>query len=348
MMNLKVRSTGDISFVTQKQPVDERGRALYAIARSILRAQLDQLTQNDLEDLDRDRADVTMRQLAKMARLNRDKGMRGDGFEWAIHEAVVGEEPTVLEPLMRAMQKASPKFRQMAMPKSLLFGYERARYLGFLDAIVADSADKALLLPDGQGRPFQFDTWVAVAARGKVAEPILGKRIKQIWKTDLFLSDESRHRHVAATIKSNWHQLEGGAGLRVGVVPEAPDLKAGVRWSPKHQLWVSVLPDPTGFMGLFNDAYEAFAEAVYTMGKHERGHYFYKPTPMGQRLQSQLEKYPTAKVVDIENALNEAAQQDLVGVEHQLVSVDAPSWLHINAARVSTIAPKPQFEPLGR
>ncbi|MBK0419921.1 hypothetical protein JD276_12855 [Leucobacter sp. CSA1] len=341
------RSAGDISFITQQAPVDERGRALYAIARSILRAQLDQLTHSDLEDLDRDRADVTMRQLAKMARLNRDKGMRGDGFEWAVHEAILGEEPSVLEPLVNVMKKASPpRFRTLEVPRSLLFGYERAKYLGFIDAMVEEAADMAVLLPDGQGRPFKFDTWVSVAAGGKASEPLLRSRIKQIWKTDLFLSDEERHRHLATTIKSNWHTLEGGAGLRVAIVPEAPDLRAGVRFSQKHGLWLTVLPDPGGFMGLFNDAYEAVAEAIYTLGKHERGHYFYKPTPMGRRLQEQLEKYPTAKVVDIEYALNEAAQQQLVGVERRLVSVDAPGWLHLNASRVPAVAPKPYFEPL--
>ncbi len=327
--------------------MDERGRALYAIARSILRAQLDQLTQADLEDLDRDRSDVTIRQLAKFARLNRDKGMRGDGFEWAIHEAVMGAEPSVTEPLSEAMIRASPKYRSMNEPRSLLFGYERARYLGFLDATVQNAGEGAIILPDGdRGRPYRFDTWVAKAALGQPAEAQLRPRIRKIWKTDLFLSDDTRHRHVAATIKSNWHHLEGGAGLRIGVVPEAKDLKAGVRWSKKDQLWLAVLPDPNGFMGLFNDAYESVAEAIFTLGKHDRGNYFYKPTPMGQRLQAQLEKYATAKVVDIENALNDAAQQDLVGVERKLVSVDPPPWLHVNPARASLVAPKPIFEKL--
>lgn len=188
MVNLMVEQpAGDISFITQKQPVDERGRALYAIARSILRAQLDQLTQADLEDLDRDRTDVTMRQLAKLARLSRDKGMRGDGFEWAIHEAVLGGEPTVTEPLADAMLKASPKYRSMSAPRSLLFGYERARYLGFLDATVKDASDSAIILPDGsRGRPYRFDTWVSKAAVGASAEPELRPRIRKIWKTDLF------------------------------------------------------------------------------------------------------------------------------------------------------------------
>lgn len=160
-------SQGNVTFLSQKQPIDERGRAMYAIARSILRAQLDQLTQEDLEDLDRDRADVTLRQLAKLARLDRDKGMRGDGFEWAVHEAVLGQEPTVIEPVADAMGRASKKFLTMDMPTSLLFGYERAKYLGFLSAIVEDADSQAVLLPDGRGRPFYFDgPWISLAARG--------------------------------------------------------------------------------------------------------------------------------------------------------------------------------------
>jgi len=312
-----------------------------------MRAQLDQLTQEDLEDLDRDRVDVTLRQLAKLARLDRDKGMRGDGFEWAVHEAVIGQEPTVIEPVADAMGRASKKFKTMDMPTSLLFGYERAKYLGFLDAIVENADSQAVLLPDGsRGRPFLFDgPWMRHAARGQLAEHLLAARIGKVWKTDLFLSDEARHRHVAATIKSNHQQLESGPGLRLGIVPEAKDLRAGVRY--RNGLWLVVLPDPNGFMGLFNDAYESVAEAVLKLGRHNRGHYYYyNPTPQGQRIKEQLIGYGNVKVVDIEDALNQAAQQDLLGVENRLVPVDAPPWLHLNAARTPVLAPKPSFEKL--
>ena len=347
MPSLQAGSGGQVTFLTQKEPVDERGRALFAVARSIIRAQLDQLTPEDLQDLDRDRADVTLRQLAKLSRLERDKGMRGDGFEWAIHEAIHGGEPTVTAPLAWLMGLTSRKaFGNVGQPKSLLFGYERAKYLGFLDAVIDEAGQEAVLLPDGRGRPFHFGPWVTVAARGAAAEPLLRERIRKVWKTDLFLSDESRHYNVAATIKSNWHLLEGGPGLRIGIVPEAPDLKPGTYHHKAKNLWLAVLKDPGGFMGLFNDAYAAVAEAVVTLGRHERGPYYYKPTPQAQRLQQQLEKYGTARVVEVEDALNEAAQQHLLTVEHRLVPVDAPPWLHLNAARTPVIAPKPRFDSL--
>ncbi|WP_423125790.1 hypothetical protein [Kocuria palustris] len=335
----------DVTFLSQAEPVDEYGRALYAVSRSVLRAHLDELTQGDLEDLNCDRQDVTFRQLAKVVRLHRDKGARGDGFEWAVHEAIIGGEPRVADLVMEALAKTSPKsFKSISAPTSLMFGHERARHLGFTDAVVNNASGDAVLLPDGQGRPFAFDSWVPVAAKGVNAEPLLADRIKKVWKTDLFLSGEGKDKFAAATIKSNWHQLEDGKGLRVAIVPQARDLRPGYqRWKTLHLI---ALPDPDGFMGLFNDAYEAVAEAILTTGKHDRGHYYYKPSAKAQKVQAQLEKYEKVKVVDILDALNEAAQQNLIAVDRKLLSVEPPSWLTINETRAPVIAPRPSFANL--
>lgn len=91
----------EVTFIEQNAPVDERGRAMYAIARSIIRAHIDSLSEEDLRDLNTPLKKVTLRQLSKLARIERDKGIRGDGFEWAVHEAIVGGEPTVANPVRR-------------------------------------------------------------------------------------------------------------------------------------------------------------------------------------------------------------------------------------------------------
>lgn len=335
----------DVTFLAQSEPVDEYGRALYAVCRSVLRAHFDQLSKADLEDLNCDRSDVTFRQLAKVARLHRDKGARGDGFEWAVHEAILGGEPRVIDYVAEALRKVSPgSFSGIDRPTSLMFGHERARHLGFTDAVVRNAGGDAVLLPDGRGRPFAFGSWVPVAAKGHTSEPQLAKRIKKVWKTDLFLGGQGVDKYAAATIKSNWHHLEDGAGLRVAIVPQAPDLMPGYRrWETLHLV---ALPDPDGFMGLFNDAYEAVAEAILTVGRHDRAHYFYKPSAKAKIVQFQLEKYAKVKVVDILGALNEAAQQNLITVQRKLVSVDAPAWLTVNETRMPVIAPKVSFEKI--
>lgn len=272
--------------------------------------------------------------------------MKGDGFEWAVHEAIMGGEPKVLDPVSEAMGRASRTLRD-AQPTSLLFGYERARYLGFLDAVVQDAGDTARLLPDGSGRPFRFGGWVPIAARGKAAEPLLraiAPRIEHVWKTDLFLGTENGNRYAAATIKSNALQLEDGFGLRVGIVPEGGRFRPGYRrWKGLH---LAVLPDPDGFMGLFNDGYQAVGRALCKLGKQDPPDYWAKPSAKAQRVQARMEQYPTATVLEIEHALDDAAQQRLVTADHQLVSVDAPDWLRITERAIKVVAPKPSFEKL--
>ncbi len=107
-----------VTFIEQNAPVDECGRALYAIARSVLRAFIDSITNEDLTDLNTPIDNVTMRQLAKIARPERDKGMKGDGFEWAVHEAIAGMEPNVIDPVLCALQRACRKVKD-SIPTSL-------------------------------------------------------------------------------------------------------------------------------------------------------------------------------------------------------------------------------------
>lgn len=156
-------TTTQVTFIEQNAPIDDYGRALYAVARSVLRALIDSLSDQDLTDLNTPLDEVRMRQLAMFARIERDKGMRGDGFEWAVHEAILGLEPKVIEPIHHALTRAS-KYVKDAAPTSLMFGYERAKYLGFLDAIIDEAGSKSYLLPEAQGRPFHFGPWVRQAA----------------------------------------------------------------------------------------------------------------------------------------------------------------------------------------
>ena len=83
-----------------------------------------------------------------------------------------------------------------------------------------------MLLPDGRSHPYAFGPWVAEAARGKAAEPNLKHRIKQLCKTDLFLTDINAQKYVAITIKSNLELLEGG---RVFDSPLSPNIRETIK-----------------------------------------------------------------------------------------------------------------------
>ena len=111
-------------------------------------------------------------------------------------------------------------------------------------------------------------------------------------------------------------------------------------------LWVVSLEDPNGFMGLYNDAYMAVGRAMCTLGKQPHPPYYTKPSAKAQRVQMQLEKYPDAKILEIEDALNQAAQQNLIKAQTQLIGVNAPNCLHIKQKAPIIVAPKPSFEKL--
>lgn len=178
----KRSAAAKVTFIEQNHPIDEYGRALFAVARSVLRAFIDSMSEEDLADINTPQKEVRLRQLAKIARIDRDKGMRGDGFEWAIHEAILGKEPKVINPISEALNKASTKILRDSSPSSLLFGQERAKYLGFLEAVVDEAGTDSYLLPQGSGRPFRFGPWVSVAAEGYRAEERLNERIKKYGK----------------------------------------------------------------------------------------------------------------------------------------------------------------------
>ncbi|WP_126725353.1 hypothetical protein [Tautonia sociabilis] len=183
--NSSDHSKPNVTFIEQNAPVDEYGRALYAVARSVLRALIDSLSDEDLADLNTPLDQVRMRQLAKVARLERDKGMRGDGFEWAVHEAILGLEPKVVDPIAVALRRASKQVKDAA-PTSVMFGYERAEYLGFLDAVIDEAGTESYLLPEGRGRPFHFAHGSAKQRKGTLPSPICQIAFKRSGKQICF------------------------------------------------------------------------------------------------------------------------------------------------------------------
>ncbi len=82
------------------------------------------------------------------------------------------------------------------------------------------------------------------------------------------------------------------------------------------------------------------------LGKHELPPYYTTPSAKAQLLQGQLEKYGAVKVLEVEGALNEAAQQDLTTTRQRLVGVNPPEWLHMKQLAPKLIAPKPSFVKL--
>lgn len=318
--------------LVQRERVEDYRAALFSVARSILVAMLDGLGRTQLEVIqETERGRVKLGQLAWVARLPRDKGARGDGFEWAVHAAVADGDSGVCGRLARAMCDAAEAARGDTI-HSVLFGYERARNPEFLREFLSEMGAYPRLLPGGRGRSAPIGDVLSSLVDGPRAD--LPERFASVWKADMFLSAEGSDKWLAATVKSNPELLEGGSGLRVGVVAEWPDWPASDDLSPTRLddlgLIVAVLPDHDGFVRVFNDGYAAVAEALRVIGQHppEWVPHYLKPTVVGQEIARELTLHASTPVVEIVDELGLYGQRGLITPDRRRFSV--PGWLRNN------------------
>lgn len=333
--------------LVQGERLEDYEAGLFSVVRAILAAMLEGLGKDQLEDLNVEGLDqVRLRPMAQVVRLPRDHGGRGDGFEWAVHAALYDGLPSVIGPIALAMSAASRELT-CDRPRSVLFGYERAlRRDGFVDQFLADMGDQPRLLPGGRGMSAPLADILPLFGDGPASQHLLPPRVSKAWKADMFLSAPGSNKWLAATVKSNAGALEGGPGLRVGIVPQQIGLMAGIsntpHEDPERGLWLAVLPDRDGFVGLFNDAYMATAHVLRRLGKHgeDWGPYYLKPTVIGLKLAAELERHARTPVVEIVDALGDQAQVGLI-LPGGRGGFQIPSWLRHARRPALRFVPRP-------
>ena len=141
---------------------------------------------------------------------------------------------------------------------SILFGAEKTQ-----QGLALIKTNRELINSDSRilagkiGQPAKLEkNWdkIANAMRSEKARDGLPDSIKGLWKTDLFLGNPQENRWVGSSLKTNPSQLEGAAGLRIGIYPER---KKGERPSVDSRKNLILLPLPynASFMEYF---YESF------------------------------------------------------------------------------------------
>jgi hypothetical protein len=83
--------------------------------------------------------------------------------------------------------------------------------------------DDSRLLAGGRGTPVKLKAHLEKVKRAFRLPEVRGdlpRSIRGLWRADLFVGAPSREQWVATTLKTNASQLEGGAGIRIGVYPE--------------------------------------------------------------------------------------------------------------------------------
>lgn len=191
--------------------------------------------------------------LALLARLYRPGGGDcGICFEYAVHDAIVHNNPMVLERIDTALAKYC-KIKN-GDPTSILFGAEKTGALQLIDTVTEHLTDDSLLLTGNVGKPIKLKKHIqgVVNAFRKPSErEKLPNSINGLWKADLFVGRAEVDKWIGTTVKINRSAIESARGLRLAIVPSKQGKNDKIEVSETKNLIICPMPYDQSFMEIF-------------------------------------------------------------------------------------------------
>jgi hypothetical protein len=243
---------------TQRNPVADEVAAITAVVRPTLQGTLFTLRRAIVDKLGGYEA-ITLELLARLYR-------QGDGdcgicFEYAVHDAVQREEPSVVEKVFDAATQHCAVAGDS--PASILFAVEKAGSEQLVDTNRTLLTDESVLMYGTRGRPVKLKRHLAAvgsAFRKPAARPNLPQSISGLWKADLFLGTSDQDRWVGTSVKINPAQLEAARGLRIGIVPTRQGVSDAIR--REGNLVVCPIPHDASFMEVFYQGWGVVQQVI--------------------------------------------------------------------------------------
>lgn len=249
----------------------------------------------------------------------------GDGdcgicFEYAVHEAIVNNNPEVLNRIDTALTKYCKITGDT--PSSILFGAEKSGKLQFIDSVKEHLTDDSQLLTGNKGKPIKLkkhiDGVVAAFKKPQVREK-LPSSINGLWKADLFVGNTLMDNWVGTTVKINPSQLEAAKGLRLGIVPCKQGKSDKIFKNDTKNLIVCPVPYDGSFMEVFYEGWIIVKQLIIANGK--------MPTEIN--LPSSLDRFVCKELVsrnkfpifDVIEVLKTMGQPHLMNVENAETNV---------------------------
>ena len=276
------------------------------MARPILRSTLFALAIERVERLG-GHAKVTLHDLAREYR-------EGDGdcgicFEYAIHEAIERKDALLMP---RVAEVLGEFCKIVGAPRSILFGAEKGKRLELVSTDSSLLTEDSRLLVGRKGNPPKLKRYLASARRAfsvPEARDALPASIRGLWRADLFVGTQAQDRWVATTLKINPDQLEGAAGIRIGIFPERRRGE-GPSLDPTRNLILCPVPYDGGFMDLFYGTFflvKAFLASDARLPKPVD-----LPMSTDRHVAKLLEERRSFPVLDVVDALEKLAQPGLI------------------------------------
>jgi hypothetical protein len=305
----------DIREQRQLNPVADEVAALIAVVRPILTATLYALKREVVKEA----GGYENVKLFMLPRLyTAGDGDCGICFEYAVHEAISRRDPRVLERIEDAATLC--KLNGQSPPRSILFGLERTGTQQLIDTAGNILTNDSRLLYGTRGQPAKLKRHlgqIAGAFRNRKIRLALPWSIRGLWKADLFIGYTDVERWVATSVKINPADLEGAAGLRIGIVPTKQGTSDAVRRDESKNLIICPLHHDHDFMETFYLGWQivqAFIKAKGDMPKE-----VLLPRPAHRQVAQALVDRRDFPVVDVVEAIEAFAQPHLLTTDSRKV-----------------------------
>jgi hypothetical protein len=291
----------------QLNPVADEVLALTAVVRPILTGTLYALKAdvvNEAGGYD----NVKLKMLPRLYRAG--DGDCGICFEYAVHEAMSRGDERVLERINDAAKLCSVPGKDT---QSILFGLEKSGSLQLIDTVESVLTDDSRLLYGSRGQPAKlrkYLTTIAGAFKNRQTRLALPHSIRGLWKADLFVGFTDSDRWVATTVKINPAQLEGAAGLRIGITPARAGKSDKVRKDEAKNLVICPLHHDGDFMQTFYEGWrlvQAFLDADAEVPKEVD-----LPGPAEREVARILKERREFPVLDVIQAIEKFGQPELL------------------------------------
>jgi hypothetical protein len=180
---------------------------------------------------------------------------------------------------------------------------------------------------------------VAAPFRRPVVRDFLPQSISGLWKADLFTGNPDTDRWIGTTLKINRPQLEGGRGLRLGIIPASEGESDAIVKDDSKNLVICPLPYDRSFMQAFYQAWEVVVQFLAADARlpKEAG----LPRPPSRQVARYLEDRRDFPVKDVIAALDPLAQPHLLRTkEHGAAVIETRKVL--TETTTALLAPMPK------
>ena len=238
----------------------------------------------------------------------------GDGdvgicFEYAVHDAMNSNDSRVLNRINDAVKLC--KIRS-GDPRSILFGLEKSGSVQLIATARSMLTDESRALAGSVGQPpklLRRLNILAAAFKRPTTRAALPWSIRGLWKADLFIGSLETQQWVGTSVKINPSQLEGAAGLRIGIVPTRQGRSDKVTLDEGRGLVICPLHHDADFMQVFYEGWrivQAFLDADAKLPKEAM-----LPRPVDREICRMLEERREFPVSDVIAALKIFSQPEL-------------------------------------